>query len=156
MESSRRWGDPARALLYPRHMDTQGVNPLRRVTRQGTPSIETQSKRCSGDLMRGSENDFVDTTKTVRWKACSTIQASVSNDGVFLLDLADEYCYGLDALGAQIWLTIENSPSGIAFDDILDVLEAHFHSPRNKLAEDLRFQLQRLHALGFIETLRKT
>ena len=80
----------------------------------------------------------------------------MSKDGVFLLDLADEFCYGLDALGAQIWITIETSPSGIAFDDILDVLEAHFDFPRSRLADDLRYKLQRLHTLGFIEKLRKT
>jgi len=80
----------------------------------------------------------------------------MGSDGVFLVDLDDEFCYGLDALGAQTWITIETSPSGIAFDDILDALETHFDSPRNQLADALRFQLQRLHALGFIEKLRKT
>jgi hypothetical protein len=80
----------------------------------------------------------------------------MGSDGVFLVDLDDKFCYGLDALGAQTWITIETSPSGIAFDDILDALETHFDSPRNQLADALRFQLQRLHALGFIEKLSKT
>ena len=124
----------------------------------GRPSANTspQNERRRSVIAQGPENGFVDATKHVRWKVCSSIQSSVSKDGVFLLDLADEFCYGLDALGAQIWITIETSPSGIAFDDILDVLEAHFDFPRSRLADDLRYKLQRLHTLGFIEKLRKT
>ncbi len=124
----------------------------------GRPSANTSphNERRRSVIAQGPENDFVGNTKQVRWKTCSSIQSSVGDDGVFLLDLTDEFCYGLDALGAQIWITIETSPSGIAFDDILDVLEAHFDSPRNQLADDLRYKLQRLHALGFIEKLRKT
>lgn len=99
---------------------------------------------------------FVGITKNARWKACSNIKSSVSNDGVFLVDLADEFCYGLGAMGAQVWITIENSPCGIACEDILDALETHFNSPRNQLANSLHFHLQRLHALGFIEKLHKT
>ena len=92
-------------------------------------------------LMRGPENGSVSTTKNHRWKACSNIQSSVSKDGVFLVDQADEFCYGLDAVGAQVWITIESSPSGIRFDDILDALETHFNSSRDKLSNDLSSQL---------------
>jgi len=122
------------------------------------PSANTnaQNERGCGAFKRGPENDFVGAIKKVSWKACSSIQSSVSNDGVFLLDLADEYCYGLDAMGAQIWITIESSPSGIEYDDILDALETHFNSPRNELADNLHSHLQRLHALGFIEKVHKT
>ncbi len=123
------------------------------VSSRRTPSIEAQNEGRCGALMRGSKCGFVGITKNVRWKACLNIQSSVSDDGVFLVDLADEFCYGLDALGARIWITIETCPSGIAFDNILDVLETHFDSPRNQLAADLRYKLQRLHALGFIEKL---
>ena len=91
------------------------------------------------------------TTNNVRWKARPNIDSSISNEGVFLLDLADEFCYGLDQLGAQIWISIDSSPSGITFEDILDVLEARFSSPRHKLTCDLRHQLRRLRLLGFIE-----
>jgi len=106
--------------------------------------------------LQGTEIGFVGATENVRWKACSNIKSSVSSDGVLLVDQADEFCFGLDAVGAQIWITIESSPSGIKFDDILDVLETHFDSPRNQLAEQLRSQLRRLHALGFVEKQRKT
>lgn len=106
--------------------------------------------------MRGLENRFVGSTNNARWKARSNIKSSVSSDGVFLLDPDDEFSYGLDPLGAQIWITIESSPLGIRFDHILDALETHFDYPRNRLAEELSFQLQRLHALGFVEKLRKT
>lgn len=75
---------------------------------------------------------------------------------VLLLDVEDHFYYSLDRLGAQIWITIETSPSGIVFDDILDVLETHSDAPRNQLAGDLLVRLQRLRALGFIETLHKT
>jgi hypothetical protein len=121
-----------------------------------TTNINVQNEYGSTALKARSENSLVHTSKSIVWKACSSIQSSVSNDGVFLLDLADEFCYGLDALGAQIWITIETSPSGIAFDDILEVLAVHFDAPRNQLADDLRYKLQRLHALGFIEKLRET
>jgi len=80
----------------------------------------------------------------------------MDSNGVLLLDMEDHFYYSLDRLGAQIWITIETSPSGIAFDDILDALETHFDAPRNQLADDLCVRLQRLRALGFIETLRKT
>lgn len=96
------------------------------------------------------------TTKNVLWKACPNIQSSVSKDGVFLVDQTDQFCYGLDALGAQAWITIESSPLGIGFENILDAIETHFDSPRDQLADHLRFQLQRLRTLGFIEKVRST
>jgi len=80
----------------------------------------------------------------------------MDSNGVLLLDMEDHFYYSLDRVGAQIWITIETSHSGIAFDDILDVLETHFDAPRNQLADDLRVRLQRLSALGFIEMLRNT
>jgi len=80
----------------------------------------------------------------------------MDSNGVLLLDMEDRFYYSLDRLGAQIWITIETSPSGIAFDAILDVLETDFDASRNQLADDLRVRLQRLCALGFIESLRKT
>ena len=54
----------------------------------------------------------------------------MDSNGVLLLDVEDHFYYSLDRLGAQIWITIETSPSGIAFDDILDALETHFAAPR--------------------------
>ncbi len=80
----------------------------------------------------------------------------MDGNGVLLLDMEDHFYYSLDRLGSQILITIETSPSGIAFDDILDALETHFDAPRNQLADDLRVRLQRLRGLGFIEMLRKT
>src|SRR5260370_16913506 len=80
----------------------------------------------------------------------------MDSNGVLLLDMEDHFYYSMDRLGAQMWITIETSPSWIAFDDILDALETHFDAPRNQLADELRVRLQRLHALVFIETLRKT
>ncbi len=79
----------------------------------------------------------------------------MDSNGVLLLDIEDHFYYSLDRLGAQIWITIETSPSGMAFDDILDALETHFDGPRNQLADYLRVRLQRLHFLGFIETQRR-
>ena len=80
----------------------------------------------------------------------------MDSNGVLLLDMEDHFYYSLDRLGSQIWITIETSPSGIAFDDILHALETHFDASRNQLADDLCVRLQRLRALGFIEMLRKT
>lgn len=115
----------------------------------------TQNERRCRVLSAGPEIGLVGATENVRWKACSNIKSSVSSDGVFLVDQADEFCYGLDTMGAQVWITIESSPCGIASEDILDALETHFNSPRNQLADSLHFHLQRLHALGFIEKLHK-
>ncbi len=94
--------------------------------------------------------------KDAAWSISPDVRATYSEDGAFLLDTKDEFYYRLDKPGAQIWITIETSPSGIAFDDILDVLETHFDVSRNKLAVDLCVHLQRLHVLGFIETYRET
>jgi hypothetical protein len=124
-----------------------------RATRRSTEREYYHSKRAA---LKGPEIGFVGATENVRWKVCSNIKSSVSSDGVFLVDQADEFCLGLDAVGAQTWITIECSPSGIKFDDILDVLETHFDAPRDQLAEQLRSQLQRLHALGFVEKQPKT
>ena len=96
------------------------------------------------------------TSGNVLWKICPNIQSSLGTDGAFLLDTKDKFYYGLDKLGAQIWITIETSPSGIAFEDILDALETRFDVPRNLLGDDLSAHLQRLHGLGFIETSRET
>jgi len=72
----------------------------------------------------------VQTSENVLWKICSNIRSSMDSNGVLLLDLEDHFYYSLNRLGAQIWITIETSPSGIAFDDILDALETHFAAPR--------------------------
>ena len=96
------------------------------------------------------------TSKSDVWKICSNILSSMDSNGVLLLDIEDHFYYSLDRLGAQIWITIETSLSGIAFDGILDAIETHFDAPRNQLADDVRVRLQRLHALGFIQALRKT
>jgi hypothetical protein len=121
-----------------------------------TANINVQNEPRSPPLDARTENSFVQTGKNVLWKVCSNIRSSMGSDGVFLVDLDDEFSYGLDALGAQIWITIETSPSGIAFYDILAALESHFNTPPNELGDALRFQLRRLHALGFIEKLCKT
>lgn len=75
---------------------------------------------------------------------------------MFLLDTTAEFSYGLDAPGAQIWITIESSPLGNRFEDILVALETHFDYPRKRLVGELSFQLQRLRTLGFVERLRET
>lgn len=121
-----------------------------------TANIDVQNERRGSVLDARSENSFVQTSKNVLWKICSNIRSSMDSNGILLLDVEDHFYYSLDRLGAQIWITIETSPSGIAFDDILDALETHFDAPRNQLADDLRDRLQRLRALGFIEMLRKT
>jgi len=53
----------------------------------------------------------------------------MDSNGVLLLDIEDHFYYSLDRLGAQIWITIETSLSGIAFDGILDAIETHFDAP---------------------------
>ncbi len=127
-----------------------------RVQSLWTANIEVQNERRGSVFNARSENSFVQTSKSDLWKICSNIRSSMDSNGVLLLDMEDHFYYSLDRLGSQIWITIETSPSGIAFDDILDVLETRFDAPRNQLADDLRVRLQRLRALGFIETLRKT
>src|SRR5260370_7113273 len=121
-----------------------------------TANIDVHNERPGSVFNVRSENSFVQTSKSDLWKICSNIRSSMDSNGVLLLDMEDHFYYSLDRLGAQIWITIETSPSGIAFDDILDALETHFDAPRNHVPDDLRDRLQRLRALGFIETLRKT
>ena len=71
--------------------------------------------------------------KDAAWSISPDVRATYSEDGAFLLDTKDEFYYRLDKPGAQIWITIETSPSGIAFDDILDALETHFDVSRTSL-----------------------
>ena len=127
-----------------------------RVQSLRTANIDVRNERRGSVFNARSENSFVQTSKNVLWKICSNIRSSMDSNGVLLLDVEDHFYYSLDRLGAQIWITIETSPSGIAFDAILDVLETDFDASRNQLADDLRVRLQRLCALGFIESLRKT
>lgn len=72
-----------------------------------------------------------------------------------LVDPEDRFSYGLNALRAQIRITIEYAPSAIAIDDILDVLETHSDASQNQLANDPGAQLHRPYSLGFIENFRK-
>ncbi len=127
-----------------------------RVQSLWTANIDVRNERRGSVFSARSENSFVQTSKSDLWKICPNIRSSMDSNGVLLLDMEDHFYYSLDRLGAQIWITVETSPSGIAFDDILDALETHFGGPRNQLADDLRARLQQLRALGFIETLRKT
>ena len=126
-----------------------------RVQSLWTANIDVQNERRGSVFNARSENSFVQTSKSDLWKICSNIRSSMDSNGVLLLDMEDHFYYSLDRLGAQIWTTIETSPTGIAFDDILDALETHFDTPRNQLADDLRVRLQQLRALGFIEMLRQ-
>ena len=92
----------------------------------------------------------------MRWKTCENIRSNFGEDGVLLVDAQDNFCFALDALGAQLWVAIESSPKGLTFEDILDVLEKHFSLPKHKLANCARGHLEELHALGLIEIRRES
>jgi AraC-like DNA-binding protein len=67
-----------------------------------------------------------------------------------LLDTRHGCYYMLNELAARVWATIETSPSGIAAEDIIDVLEMHCEIPREELARDATQCLKDLQMQGLI------
>jgi hypothetical protein len=90
------------------------------------------------------------TENHARWAISPDVHATYSEDGAVLLDINKGMCYGLNAVGARIWVTIESSPSGITLDGIVGALATHYGIPYERLVADTQKCLDRLLQSGLI------
>ena len=84
------------------------------------------------------------------WLVSSGVRSRYSQDGAVLLDLRHGHYYTLNGVAARVWALIETSPSGIAAEDIVDVLETHFKAPREELESDATQCLVDLQRAGLV------
>jgi len=93
----------------------------------------------------------VNSADIAEWLVSPGIRCSCSQDRALLLNTRHGYYYILNELAARVWATIETCPSGIAAEDIVDVLEMHFDVPREELARYAARCLSDLQREGLIE-----
>jgi len=72
----------------------------------------------------------------VKWSISPGVRSTCTADGAALVDPKVGHYYTLNGVAARVWVTIETSPSGIAAEDIVDLLETHFEVPREELERD--------------------
>jgi Coenzyme PQQ synthesis protein D (PqqD) len=67
-----------------------------------------------------------------------------------LLDINKGICYSLDAVAAQLWVTIEASQAGITLEGIVGAVENHFKVSHQELESDTSEWLEKLHRMGLV------
>jgi hypothetical protein len=92
----------------------------------------------------------VKTENHSKWVISPDVRATYSEDGAVLLDISKGMCYGLNPVGARIWVTIESSPSGITLDGIVGALATHYGIPYQQLKADTERCLDKLRQSGLI------
>ena len=93
----------------------------------------------------------MNTNQCVTWRISPDVRGTYSADGAVLLDINKGLCYGLNPVGARIWVTIETSQAGITLDGIVGALETHFEVPRHKLGDDITNYLSKLEHMGLVQ-----
>src|SRR5260370_42397561 len=91
-----------------------------------------------------------DTKDGVKWAVSSNVRATYTADGAVLLDINKGICYSLDAVAAQLWVTIEASQAGITLEDIVGAVETHFKVSHQELKRDTCEWLDKLHRIGLV------
>jgi hypothetical protein len=94
----------------------------------------------------------VKTENHAKWAISPDVRATYSEDGAVLLDINKGMCYGLNAVGARIWVTMEASRSGITLDGIVGAVATHYGVPYQQLAADTQECLDRLLQLGLVRS----
>lgn len=115
------------------------------VTKHVVRPRAAHSVRSSPNGGRGNGRDIT------QWLVSPGVRSSYAKDGVLLLDVTKGLSYRLNVSGAQAWVTIESSPSGITLEGIVDALETHLRVPREQLESDTADWLDKLNQLGLLQ-----
>jgi AraC-like DNA-binding protein len=101
-------------------------------------------------LARHRVEGKVNSTDIAEWLVSPGVRSSYLQNGAVLLDFTHRHYYTLNGLAARLWGTIEARPSGIAVEDIVCELEAHFDFPRQELERDAAQCLADLQSAGLV------
>jgi len=85
------------------------------------------------------------------WLVSPGVRSTYIGDGAVLLNVKEGFCYSLDGVAAQVWVTIEGSPAGISFKGIVDVLETHSTLIREELESAARDCVGALRLAGLVQ-----
>jgi len=86
----------------------------------------------------------------IKWMVSPHVRATYTADGAVLLDINKGVCYSLDAVAAQLWVTIEASQEGIGLEGIVAAVETHFKVSHQELECDTSEWLDKLHRMGLV------
>lgn len=92
------------------------------------------------------------TDSNAMWLVSPDVRSTYSKDGAVLLDIRKGLCYGLNAVAAQIWATMEASQAGITLDGILTALEVQFTVHHRELEIDIIDCLHKLQRMGLVQS----
>src|SRR5258708_37785076 len=90
------------------------------------------------------------TKDTVKWAVATHVRATYTADGAVLLDINKGICYSLDAVAAQLWVTIEASQAGITLEGIVGAAETRFKVSHQELESDTSEWLDNLPRMGLV------
>ncbi len=90
------------------------------------------------------------TKDSVKWAVSPHVRATYTADGAVLLDINKGVCYSLDAVAAQLWVTIEASQAGITLEGIVGAVETRFKVSHQELESDTHEWLDKLHRMGLL------
>src|SRR5258708_3521656 len=90
------------------------------------------------------------TKDTVKWAVATHVRATYTADGAVLLDINKGICYSLDAVAAQLWVTIEANQAGISLEGIVGAVETHFKVSHQELESDTSEWLDKLDRMGLV------
>ncbi len=91
------------------------------------------------------------TDANARWLVSPDVRSTYSEDGAVLLDIRKGLCSSLNVVAARVWTTIESSPNGIAFQDLVDAVHTHFNVSRQELEADIAEHLEKLEKMGLVQ-----
>jgi hypothetical protein len=93
----------------------------------------------------------VNTGNSDRWLVSPGVRSTYIGDGAVLLNVKEGLCYSLDGVAAQVWVTIEGSPTGISLEGVVGVLETHFTLSREELERGASDCLAELKLAGLVQ-----
>ncbi len=91
-----------------------------------------------------------DNDSGIKWKVSPHVRATYTADGAVLLDIDKGICYSLDAVSAQLWVTIEANQAGITLEGIVGAVETRFKVAHQELESDTSEWLDKLHRMGLV------
>ena len=85
------------------------------------------------------------------WSISPDVRATYSEDGAVLLDIRKGLCYSLNPVAARVWITMESSHTGVDFQCLVDVMEAHYKVSREQLEGHIAEYLSKLQHMGLVK-----
>lgn len=89
--------------------------------------------------------------KNALWSISPSVRTTYGKNGAMVLDVRKGFCYRLDPVAAQIWVTIESSRSGINLRGLIDAIATDYTVSREQLENDTSEYLTTLQRMGLVQ-----